>query len=232
MCTLTIIKKSERLIVTMSRDEKKIRAAEKTPFYWENHNIFAPQDSVSEGTWFGVNANNRIACLLNGYTEEGRCLDAKQSRGEIVPLALQNKEADIVFQHYLSFHLLIIDNHQINRLSWDGKNVQRSIFVVEDVFFQTSSGYQQEIVQDKRNKQFVKWRDDGHSFLGFLPSIHGDISYEEGAYNTMMERDDALTKSIVQYDIDNDNATMRYWGDPHKSLYNPKEFDLRKIFIN
>lgn len=70
MCTVTVHRSANRLLVTMNRDEARDRAPEVPPAIHHNDvNWLAPSDSARGGTWIGVNDRGVVACLLNGYVE-------------------------------------------------------------------------------------------------------------------------------------------------------------------
>jgi len=95
MCTVTIRRGPEDLLVTMNRDERWTRDAERPPTLhpagpgrpaW-----MAPPDGERCGTWIGANDAGVVACLLNGYAPGDLDLFARPdvpSRGEIIPALL------------------------------------------------------------------------------------------------------------------------------------------------
>ena len=231
MCTLTILRKADRTLVTMNRDEQKSRLVEKEPYEWPDQEVFGPQDTKALGTWCGINKNSRVACLLNGYQKKDQNREFSQSRGQLVPhiLAAENVAeamAAISCDDYPSFNLVVLEKGEIQCLSWDGQNVKQEISSFEDAFFITSSGYEPSIVQKARHDDFLQWKKKGRQFIDDLPQIHISRNNEDAAYNVLMDRHDACTKSITQYDIGGETSMVRYWSNPHKDKLSPKEFEL------
>ncbi len=214
MCTLTIRRQNNALLVTMNRDEQRARAPEKKPFLWESPQIFAPQDTKANGTWIGVNRQGHVAALLNGYQSSDNN-QATQTRGNLVPLVLSGQKIDPT--HYASFHLVEIMTEQIKHSHWDGQNFEQTILPNQKWHFLTSSSWKQGEVKTARQNQFEEWIKHGAPIKENLPDIHIEQESESAAHCILMSRNDACTKSITQFEVSEEHLRCRYWPDPHKS---------------
>jgi uncharacterized protein with NRDE domain len=68
MCTVTVLRSPERLLLTMNRDERRTRGEELAPRKAGGGSSPAwigPADGAKGGTWFGANDRGIMACLLN-----------------------------------------------------------------------------------------------------------------------------------------------------------------------
>lgn len=229
MCTLTIHREADRLLVTMNRDEQRSRPQEAPPFYWKEQNLFAPQDTKGSGTWAAISDKGIIACLLNGYRSQDQGLDIKISRGDIIPFILNQENPfeaaeNIDAKNYASFVLYVISQEIAFEYSWDGKSFNISELDKVDWLFFTSSSYLQSDVKTCRYQDFQNWEQQGALFKDMLPTIHVSQNHENRAFNTLMSRDDACTKSITQFEVSNNKKTVRYWPQPYVDLGMYEEF--------
>lgn len=230
MCTLTIRRHKDNILVTMNRDEQRSREAERAPYQWDKTDIFAPQDTRAGGTWAAINKRGQIACLLNGY-RAGDGKSPSKTRGEIIPIILSNdnpfqaaKSMDV--KEYASFHLVLIEAHQTSLHSWDGKTYINDILSEQEWHFLTSSSWKQDEVKASRYDAFEEWRMSGAKFEGALPDIHGQSIAARPAHSVLMGREDACTKSITQFEITPKRQCLRYWSHPHITLDDHQEIDV------
>ncbi|MCX7017196.1 MAG: NRDE family protein [Candidatus Sumerlaeota bacterium] len=71
MCTATLHRSEDSLLLTMNRDELHSRAPEIPPAIRAGDPAWmAPTDSQAGGTWIGVNDRGLAVCLLNAYWPE------------------------------------------------------------------------------------------------------------------------------------------------------------------
>ena len=120
MCTVTIHRTAETLLVTMNRDEVRFRAPEKPPQIMLDAPVehlelrvasgalrpkphalrwMAPLDGQAGGTWFGANEHALQACLLNRYLpgddQKWGGAGERPSRGRIIiDLLARGAESD------------------------------------------------------------------------------------------------------------------------------------------
>lgn len=223
MCTLTIGYHNGKCIVTMNRDEQRVRLDEKPPFFWGIPKIFAPQDTKAQGTWLGINGQGEIAALLNGYQTE----DSKRtykSRGEIVPIILSGQK--IIPDIYASFHLVFIQGDKVRYCHWDGYNYIDTTLPAQKWFFFTSSSWQQEKVKKNRQTIFNQWVSQGAVFNNKLPAIHGHYEEKKRAYSILMTRPKSCTKTITQFEVGLKSKICRYWMSPQENLKYDEYHDL------
>ena len=88
MCTLTLIKNRDQLILTHNRDENINRPAPSDPI-WHTHGnkkLWYPKDEKGGGTWMACSQDSFV-CLLNGGFEKHTWNGPyRHSRG-LVPIA-------------------------------------------------------------------------------------------------------------------------------------------------
>lgn len=130
MCTLTYIPlQGNDFILTHNRDEKITRQASFLPesLLYKGMKLTFPKDKDASGTWFGVNENGRIACILNGAFEKHTPAPPfRMSRGLVVLDALAEPTLSSFFQNYNfsnidNFTLIILDNSELWEFRWDGE---------------------------------------------------------------------------------------------------------------
>lgn len=243
MCTITVFRSSETLLVTMNRDEKRERAAEMAP----RHHLsmsggsrwLGPVDGQSGGSWIGVNAAGVVGCLMNRYPrhgESGVC-DGKlrtiyQSRGSVLrELLPQGAAADIhsyLDSHfnagvYPPFSLLLASLQGCQVYHWDGRGDLERQDLGERWNCLSSSSWNAEEVLPWRRGLFGQWLRAGAPFEGRLPEYHVRRMRTFEAWSPFMERVDATTRSITQVRIEEDApfAHLAYWGNPHMDLETP-----------
>lgn len=218
MCTLTILREQDRVLVTMNRDDLAARA-EGAPAAWPNANphFVAPKDLQAGGTWIGVNANGVIACLLNRYDAApiGRV-----SRGSIVLEAMQGANVDearsalATLRHdaYSPFTCIVVDRDGAARLDWTGADLaQADLQAGSDAIMVTSSSWQFDEVKAQREALFRKVWSNGLDTADRVASFHAKHESEHNAWAPMMRRPQSETKSITQVELRSHGAEMRYW---------------------
>src|SRR5215216_6452651 len=70
MCTVSYVPlKNKEFILTSNRDENPLRVTHDpgdATTIQDSGTIISPRDSKAGGSWIGMSANGKIACLLNG----------------------------------------------------------------------------------------------------------------------------------------------------------------------
>lgn len=227
MCTVTVHRSSDRLLVTMNRDEARDRAPELPPAIHHNEvDWLAPSDSARGGTWIGVNDRGVVACLLNGYVEGDSFLREKntenRSRGAIIPwlmalggahdirdAAMTNFDA----HRFMSFSLIVTDSQSLDAYHWKGGGELLSSSQQDHWSFFSSSSWKTEEVIAWRRRAFDDWRANGCVTVGALPSVH--VLHPDGKreWSPLMDRERTCTRSITQIEVtpSHGEAVMRYW---------------------
>lgn len=216
MCTLTLIREADRLLVTMNRDDIAARE-EAPPALWPHVQpaFAAPKDLQAGGTWIGVNARGVIACLLNRYDEAP--IGAK-SRGSIVLEAMRGTTvedacdalASLDHSFYSPFTCIIADRDSSARIDWTGAICERTDLPTERDVMLTSSSWHFDQVKAQREALFLKvWSKERKDAR--VVAFHSARESADDAWAPMMQRPNSQTKSITQVELTVRGAEMRYW---------------------
>ncbi len=193
MCTVTLLKRDDNIIVTMSRDEHLLRLESGLKTIKNEHQLAFPQDKLSGGTWMGVNEHGTIMCLLNRY-QDSRKADSKTetvSRGKIIPEALSLLSNEDILKYlqtlklfqYEPFDLVIVSQKSAYLFSWNGCRSRLRDLSSENSFMITSSSISLEDVISYRRGQFENWlakidSSNAHSKTVFLNDLAESILNE------------------------------------------------------
>ncbi len=223
MCTVTVVRplasKQKKLIVTMNRDERRDRLPEIALDLYQEKFLY-PVDSEAQGTWCGANQFGLSLCLLNRYDEIA--YEPSKSRGLLIPslLACETLEqlkleiVDIDLSVYAPFTLFVNNIDHGELLHWDGKT-----FIVEKPFGQThthfsSSSWNAKRVLPWREREFTRWAEQGASNnKQGMPTYNLLQPKGEEAFAPFVSRDNAYTKSITQFIINDESVEGRYWPE-------------------
>jgi len=218
MCSVTLFKQANGYRVFMNRDESFDREEETPPQLLNSeHGIICPIDPLSGGTWIAHNKAGYWGCILNGYAEaEGTSSNAIKSRGLILPelLTQQNPLAAAIKYNaspYASFSLLIGSTKEHILFSWDGKRFNEREFhaAKNDMFFFTSSSWNQPEVIDTRIAVFQKWTESPTYTDKAIPTLHyNEKPASESAI--MMRRSYSRTTSITSIDVTTEACSMAH----------------------
>lgn len=218
MCTLTVLRDSGRLLVTMNRDDIVARE-EAPPRLWPDAetDFVAPRDMQAGGTWIGVNCHGIVACLLNRYDAAPA---GYVSRGRVVLEAMLGASVDTAcgavtaLDHhaYSPFTCLIVGEHAATRLDWTGSHLsQTELSPTEQVMMLTSSSWQFHEVKAQREALFreiwAQHQDAGDKIAAF----HCRRVGAHDAWAPMMQRQSSQTKSVIQVELSSEGAHMHYW---------------------
>ncbi len=227
MCTLTVNRRVDHLLVTMNRDESRSRAPELPPTFFDSDGVrwLGPQDSARGGTWIGANELGVVVCLLNEYQPEDTTFERtaeRRSRGDIVPWLLCKGGADSMLDTlrteftpdgYPSFRVVIAHSRGVESFTWLGSGALTPEIHEQAWSVFTSSSWNMVDVKAWRARAFNEWREDGYPMIGLLPSIH--LLQPDGLaeWSPLMDREKTATRSITQVEIvfDNPMLSMRYW---------------------
>lgn len=218
MCTLTILREQDRVLVTMNRDDLAARP-EGAPTVWPrtNPSFVAPIDLAAGGTWIGVNANGIIACLLNRYDAAPT---GRTSRGSIVLEAMRgasfgdarNTVAALDHIAYSPFTCVVIGRGGATRLDWTGEELTRDdLPAAKEATMMTSSSWQFDEVKAQREALFHKIWSNGRGSADRVATFHARRDSAHDAWTPMMQRPQSQTKSITQVELTPQGAEMRYW---------------------
>ena len=193
--------------IFFNRDEKKTRPRAHLPTIREN-TFLAPQDPQGGGTWLAVNQTGIIVALLNHWHLE-KNKKYTQSRGQLVwMLAAIKSISDIELKlqglnmpDYPPFILILMDQHDIKRIEWNGKELKEH--PVQGM--SCSSSFDYENVKTRRE---TKYSHLSNSKPSTLRSFHTEDS--EGAYSVRMLRPDAQTWSRSEITISSTEVQWTY----------------------
>lgn len=227
MCTLSLLRLRQGYSLMFNRDESPSRPAARdfaglTDAQGEVIGIY-PVDPPSGGSFLGVNRAGATYALLNQHPSGYERPAQAQSRGRLVPLALQEPQAirglEAVAQEDLSrtppFLLLGVDEGEAPvSLRWDGKQLQRRLH--EDGAYQTASCARfAEQALPLRRRRFDAMLEglgdlDDAGILAAQEAYH--LSEEaQPALGVWMRRDDARSVSLTQALVLPQRLLLRHW---------------------
>lgn len=237
MCTVTILRDSERLLVTMNRDEQWGRAAELPPTAHplaDGGAWLGPADGERGGTWIGASSHGVVGCLLNGYSPEDLELLGRAdvpSRGELVPALLEQPperalawlENGLDPTPFPSFTLLALTLGSAVQASWrpggplECRPLAAGWEMVSSSFWRTAE------VLPWRRAQFEAWRAAGAELRDGVPTFNLLVEPGLEEWSPLVTRPMSATRSVTQVDLRpaGGELQMRYWrrsgADPIRS---------------
>jgi hypothetical protein len=249
MCTLTIHRTNERLLITMNRDEAITRAPERPPqkMRYDHRDVewLAPLDGEAGGTWIGTNNHRVHACLLNQYLPSDTASFSdhapRPSRGRIiVDLLAQGHEGAV--QQWLqnnfdpspfpSFLLIVVHTHHTHSFSWDGQNFHIGTHEGEWLMFSSSSWRTSDVLEYRR-REFEAWLGRGAPHFGPIPAFHLLLPDGREAWAPLMQREYSATRSLTQIETSSTarETEMRHWSrqDLEHLEWPPRKIQLTNI---
>ncbi|MFT6925673.1 MAG: hypothetical protein ACJAZP_001262 [Psychromonas sp.] len=224
MCTLSVLRLSNSLVITMNRDESRSRHEAGLKEQQQNGiEQLYPVDGQAGGTWFGVNNHGVVLALLNRYQDPQSVV--APTRGNIIPQALACGDFDLVknhlfeqnYQYYNPFDLLLACHAESLHLSWNGRHL--SIYDTnQPALLLSSSALNTDAVIAKRQQRFQQWltQPSELSASEVLQQIHLQHDPSSQGDSVLMDRSDAHSKSICQVLLDADCCEFNYY--PEASL--------------
>jgi hypothetical protein len=238
MCTLTLLREPDRLLLTMNRDERWTRSAERPPVLHPGQggrrDWIAPADGERGGTWIGADEDGVAACLLNAYAPGDLDLIGRPdvpSRGEIVPAVLGRGRAGVLRflsreldpRPYPSFVLVVATPDEGRILRWTLDRGLELEEVAEGWSLITSSWWRADEVVAWRRQRFAAWLADGAPFSGPLPAFN--LVDEPGAreHSPFMTRGFSGTRSLTRVAVEpgRRRAALLYWARPGRAAIDP-----------
>jgi uncharacterized protein with NRDE domain len=222
MCTLTAISFKNKIVVTMNRDEARIRdeaSSLKNTHSIDGTRLVYPVDLTSNGSWFGINDSGVVLGLLNRYQEPLN--QNVVSRGTIIPKALSLGGVEEIIEfccnlkvsNYSPFDLVLISNKKCYRFKWNGNDFNISPFTLEQPYFITSSSVDMENILTVRKQRFRDWT----AQLELEKLTENEILQEfhlkqtrNKSHSVFMQREFSHTKSICQSIISNTSSQIYY----------------------
>jgi hypothetical protein len=211
MCTVTLLRQADSLLLAMNRDERLGRAQEEPPAVRGTAGSLrwvGPRDGEAGGTWIGANAAGVVACILNGYAEgDPMTLGDRDapSRGRIlVELMERRPEAAWEWLHriftparYPSFTMVVATAVDARVLSWRPGAALEWGEIGTGWSMLTSSAWRTDEVTAWRRREFESWRSGGARLAGELPAFN--LLEVEGRemWSPMMTRPFSATRSLT-----------------------------------
>ena len=237
MCTVTVFRGPDRVLVTMNRDERRSRAGEIAPREAGGDGRPAwvgPADGAKGGTWFGANDRGVTACLLNAYSTGDLALlgrDDLPSRGGIIPRLLEQEPEQgrawlrdgLDPAPFPSFTLVVVTPGWGEAHSW---RLDRGVTVssVPDGWSMvTSSLWRSREVVAWRHERFEEWRRDGAAEIAGVPAFNLLEVTGLREWSPLMTRPVSITRSLTQAELraGSRRITMRYWRREGSSPISP-----------
>lgn len=230
MCTVTVLKNHNGLLLTMNRDESRLRDEAGLHLIPNINNASPcyPKASSDGGTWIGCNRSGLIMCLLNRYGDASQT-DAT-SRGEIIPFILQHHSfcnADTALfelNHsiYNPFDILLMNKNSAKRYTWNGRIFSDQTINIENGYMISSSSVNMSKTLRYRHSLFELWKAqhcDVHT-TDLAPLILRNFHLRQEptdlSSSVLMARQKTHTKSITQIETSGNHITLRYC--PKESL--------------
>ena len=228
MCTVSIFAQAKGVLVTMNRDEQRVRPESPGP-YISDDCVF-PVDSMSGGTWCGLHRKGYALTLLNRYESEAQH-QGSDSRGQIIPELLELDDISAITRYmvmpnlyrFSPFDLLRIDSVSLQHFFWDGEACRLSESSIRQTpFFFTSSSERTAEVIAYRQRLFSAFLDrcpepTPSQILGDFHCLRDAEFPKDGV---CVDRPKVHTKSICQIQMKNESASFNYWpeADMNQSL--------------
>jgi uncharacterized protein with NRDE domain len=224
MCTLSVLRLSNLLVITMNRDEARLRHEAGLKQQQQNGvELLYPIDGQAGGTWFGVNNHGVVLALLNRYQDPQS--SAAPTRGNIIPQALAYGDFSLVkkhlseqnYQYYNPFDLLLISSDECLNLSWNGRYLSAHN-TSQPALLLSSSSLNTEAVLAKRQQCFQQWLEHTPELTpgAVLQQIHLQHNPDSLGDSVLMDRSNAHSKSICQVLLDANCCEFNYY--PEASL--------------
>jgi len=237
MCTVTINFNKDNTLITMNRDEEKLRDEQGlTALNEKGVEVILPIDKVSGGTWVATNNKGVTACLLNRYD----VLQHKvaKSRGGIIPkilfLGSMRKivkwlKTEFKPEDYSPFTLLLISKNSLCRFDWDGNSITKCDLDKKDWYMTTSSSWNSEEVVRWRHVEFRKWCAQNEKFQGGVPSYNMYSEKGKEEWSPFVERAKTHTKSITQILCNKRDTKVNYFS--HDALEDKLDPDTQELKV-
>ncbi|PKH03053.1 hypothetical protein CXF72_08165 [Psychromonas sp. MB-3u-54] len=221
MCTLSVLRLSNSLVITMNRDEARLRHEAGLKQQQKNGvERLYPIDGQAGGTWFGVNNHGVVLALLNRYQDPQS--STAPTRGNIIPQALAYGNVKLVkkhlseqsYQYYNPFDLVLMSGRECLHLSWNGRHLSTHN-VCQAALLLSSSALNTEAVLAKRQRHFQQWLAQlpELSAAEVLQKIHLQHNPDSQGDSVLMDRSDAHSKSICQVLLDANYCEFNYYSE-------------------
>lgn len=217
MCTVSFLPiDNENFILTSNRDEAVARAAmPPQEFEQENGQVFLyPVDEQSGGSWIGTTNDGRMACLLNGATENHeRKLPYDKSRGTLVLSFLRGNEESLLGSEPLGnmepFTLIMHKDGKLWELRWNGKRKFLKQLDMSKPYIWSSATLYPKPIRRKREKLFRIWQEENTFSQRSILHFHHFEGMDDPENDLVMSRDDGNLRTLSITSIWHDSKRLR-----------------------
>ncbi len=219
MCTVVFIPQKDSLYFASLRDENTARQRAFPPriFYTGVNKYVAPVDTMSGGTWAGVNENGNVIVLLNGGFENHQKKERyATSRGLVVKELLTDTMPVIGwslmdFANIEPFTLIVWADEKLFQLVWDGQHKHRILLQQNNTHIFSSATLYNIGARDNRTVLFNNWmaKKAVVSPLSLLDFFMAGNDKENGFIINRHEQIKTLSYTFIQVKK-NDVASIRY----------------------
>ena len=219
MCTVTVAKRQGQRVLTMNRDEARVRGPELEPSWYGA--VYGPRDSDAGGTWIGINKAGLSACLLNYCLgTPSRSLN-KKSRGLIVPSVLEQETFSDAERFFLSqdfldfdpFTFLLLDGLSAKSYTWRGEGEIVRTQYQSVPFILTSSSWNTLEAEAWRCAEFYKkdWGWDSETKMSNYHFYQSDDNYFASPF---VDRPKSYTKSVTEVVWSENQLELSSYSEP------------------
>jgi len=242
VCTLSFLPEKDGYVAAMNRDEQRKRAPALAPAIHRTGKLtlLYPREP-SGGTWIGGNARGNLLALLNWYSmERGKLPEKSRSRGEIIPIALQETDAEstkrvlkqLNFAGIYPFRLFgfFPAQREIREWRWDAERLAVK-FHEWGRHHWFSSSWSDERAEAERGSACERtWREDLADPTGWLRQLHSSHIPEPGPFSVCVHREDAATISCTEVRCGEGELQMRHLsGNPCQAAEPPRAISIPTV---
>lgn len=219
MCTLTLIPKGNRFVLTSNRDEKVGRETLPIDFYEINQQqMLFPKDEVSGGTWIATKEQQMICLLNGGFKNHEKKYFYRHSRGLVVTEILAKENLKKSLETYNCedlepFTLVAIDwrnDLSFYQLVWDGTKKHFKQLDSNKCHIWSSSTLYDDEMKKKRQDWFNDFKLNNEITKETMLRFHKTGGIGNEFYDLVIKRGDLQTRSITQVHFNNNLPVMRY----------------------
>ena len=220
MCTVTLVRKEGKIIITSNRDERTPRPASHKPELQlvGNKKLLFPKDPLAGGSWFVVDDDSNVGVLLNGADKPHSIKPSyRMSRGVILLNLLAasspiNEWQKIDLTEIEPFTVILTQGRQSYQLQWN--ETAKNMVSLEDTgnFIWSSATLYTEEIRLARAKWFS-------TFLSEFPEatpqqlreFHKYTKGNDPKNGLVINRDNIVqTQSITQAVIENNKVELHH----------------------
>lgn len=227
MCTLSFLPVKDGYIAAMNRDELRTRPAGLPPAIYSSGelSLVYPHESGG-GTWIGANSRGTLLALLNWYSmETGKLGEKNRSRGEVIPIALQELDPLHVEGAVRRLGLTGIypfrlfgffpAEKQIQEWHWDTQQLLSLSHAWSRQHWFSSSCSDAHAAVKRGAACAQGWRGEPSDPSTWLRELHASHLPEPGPFSICVHREDAATVSYTEVEYKPTGLQVRYQaGNP------------------